>query len=105
MCKSICLFGLYSMESICGYIDLYLFAASVQCLKLDYFLKFSCLGRFGKMLAVIKCRVFCIGNRYYLPGSSNSYFSSKNYMVLSVGFNPDPQRIDFTICMITEFGK
>lgn len=62
------------MVSICGYIDLYLFATSVQCLKLDYFLKFSRLGRFGKMLAVIKCRVFCIGNRYYLPGSSNSYF-------------------------------
>lgn len=77
MCKSICLFGLYSMESTCGYIDLYLFAASVQCLKLDYFLKFSCLERFGKMLAVIKCRVFCIGNRYYLPGGSNSYFFLK----------------------------
>lgn len=57
------------------------------------------------MLAVIKCRVFCIGNGYYLPGSSNRYFSSMNCMVLSIGFNPDPQRIDFTICMITEFGK
>lgn len=26
-------------------------------------------------------------------------------MALSIGFNPDPQRIGFTICMITEFGK
>jgi len=32
----ICLFGLHSLESICGYIELYLFASSVQCLKLDY---------------------------------------------------------------------
>lgn len=47
------------------------------------------------MLAVIKYRVFCIGSRYYLPGSNNSYFSAMTYMALSIGFNPDPQRTEF----------